>query len=226
MRTVFLVTRHPDVARLGPELERAGFSAPAIAPERLANDEVTQSADVVVLDLRDVPPAAFSILSESYAENGVILIALTAPEQLDRISVDLPVDDFALIGCPPEELSRRIERALWRKHGVDSENFVRCGTLILDLSNYRVTVEGEPLVMTFKEYELLRFLAMNAGRVFTREQLLNRVWGYDYFGGARTVDVHIRRIRAKIEIHGHAFIETVRNVGYRLVADAKKEPVE
>ncbi|MBN9493957.1 winged helix-turn-helix transcriptional regulator [bacterium] len=80
--------------------------------------------------------------------------------------------------------------------------------------------------MTFKEYELLRFLAMNAGRVFTREQLLNRVWGYDYFGGSRTVDVHIRRIRAKIEIRGHAFIETVRNVGYRLVADARAESVE
>jgi two-component system, OmpR family, alkaline phosphatase synthesis response regulator PhoP len=226
MRTVFLVTRHPDVARLGPELERAGFSAPAIAPERLANDEVSLGADVVVLDLRDVPAAAFNILSENYAENGVILIVLAAPEQLDRVPVDLPIDDFALVGCPPAELSRRIERALWRKHGVDSENFVRCGTLTLDLSNYRVTVDDAPLVMTFKEYELLRFLAMNAGRVFTREQLLNRVWGYDYFGGARTVDVHIRRIRAKIEIHGHAFIETVRNVGYRLVAEAKKDPVE
>jgi two-component system alkaline phosphatase synthesis response regulator PhoP len=226
MRTVFLVTRHPDVARLGPELERAGFSAPVLAPERLANDEVNPNADVVVLDLRDIPPAAFNILSASYAENGVILIVIANPDQFDRISVDLPIDDFVMLTAPPEELARRIERALWRKHGVDSENFVRCGALTLDLSNYRVTVDNEPLVMTFKEYELLRFLAMNAGRVFTREQLLNRVWGYDYFGGARTVDVHIRRIRAKIEIHGHAFIETVRNVGYRLVAEAKKDPLE
>ncbi len=226
MRTVYLVTRHPDVARLGPELERAGFSAPAMAPERLANDELAPSADVVVLDLRDIPPAAFNILSASYAENGVILLAIATPEQFDRISVDLPIDDFVMLSAPPEELARRIERALWRKHGVDSENFVRCGALVIDLSNYRVTVDEQPLVMTFKEYELLRFLAMNAGRVFTREQLLNRVWGYDYFGGARTVDVHIRRIRAKIEIHGHAFIETVRNVGYRLVAEAKKDPTD
>lgn len=222
MRTVFLVTRHPDVARLGPELERAGFSAPVILPEKLANDEVGPSADVVVLDLRDIPPAAFNILSATYTEEGVILVAVVAPEQFDRISVDLAIDDFVMLTAPPEELARRIERALWRKHGVDSENFVRCGALTLDLSNYRVTVDDEPLVMTFKEYELLRFLAMNSGRVFTREQLLNRVWGYDYFGGARTVDVHIRRIRAKIEIHGHSFIETVRNVGYRLVAEAKK----
>lgn len=226
MRTVFLVTRHPDVARLGPELERAGFSAPAIAPERLANDEVGPNADVVVLDLRDIPAAAFNILSANYAENGIILIVVVAPDQMDRVSVDLGVDDFVMLSAAPEELARRIERALWRRHGVDSENFVRCGALTLDLSNYRVTVGTETLVMTFKEYELLRFLAMNAGRVFTREQLLNRVWGYDYFGGARTVDVHIRRIRAKIEIHGHAFIETVRNVGYRLVAEAKKDPIE
>ncbi|MCO5201206.1 MAG: response regulator transcription factor [Chloroflexi bacterium] len=226
MRTVFLVTRHPDVARLGPELERAGFSAPAITPEQLANDEASPTADVVLLDLRDIPPAAFNILSATYAEEGVILIAMVAGEQLDRVTVDLPIDDFVVLGSPPEELARRIERALWRKHGVDSENYVRCGALAIDLSNYRVTVDDEPLVMTFKEYELLRFLAMNAGRVFTREQLLNRVWGYDYFGGARTVDVHIRRIRAKIEIHGHAFIETVRNVGYRLVPEAKKELAE
>jgi DNA-binding response OmpR family regulator len=222
MRTVFLVTRHADMARLGPELERVGFSAPVIAPERLASDEIQNRIDVAVLDLRDVPPAAFSIISAAYAENGVILFALVPAEGLDRVTVDLPVDDFVLLTSPPEELARRIERALWRKHGVDTENTIHCGALEIDLTNYRVTVDAEPIVLTYKEYELLRFLAMNAGRVFTREQLLNRVWGYDYFGGARTVDVHIRRIRAKIEVRGHAFIETVRNVGYRLVADARK----
>jgi len=222
MRTVFLVTRRPDAARLGAELERAGFNAPVIAPERLASDELQNRIDVAVLDFRDIPPAAFSIIAGAYGENGVILFALVPPDGLDRITPDLPIDDFVLLSAPPEELARRIERALWRKHGVDAENIIRCGALAIDLTNYRVTVDDEPVVLTFKEYELLRFLAMNAGRVFTREQLLNRVWGYDYFGGARTVDVHIRRIRAKIEIRGHAFIETVRNVGYRLVADARK----
>ena len=226
MRNVFLVTRHPDVARLSSALERAGFSAPVIAPERLANDEASPAADVVVLDLRDVPPAAFNILSPGYVENGVVVLVIAGEDQFDRLSADLAVDDFLVAPPNPVELLKRIERALWRRHGVDSENFVHCGALTLDLSNYRVTVSGDPLVMTFKEYELLRFLAMNAGRVFTREQLLNRVWGYDYFGGARTVDVHIRRIRSKIEIRGHSFIETVRNVGYRLVAEARKDDVE
>lgn len=226
MRSVFLVTRHPEVARLAPALERANFSAAAITPERLAADDVAPARDVVILDFRDIPAAAFSILSQQYSEAGVVLMAMVSPEQMDRISADLPIEDFMVAPGTAQELIRRIERALWRRHGIDSENFVRCGALAIDLSNYRVTVGNESLVMTFKEYELLRFLAMNAGRVFTREQLLNRVWGYDYFGGARTVDVHIRRIRSKIEIHGHAFIETVRNVGYRLVAEARKEEAD
>jgi len=224
VRTVFLVSRHPDVARLAPGLERSGLSASVIAPDRLATDE-PPSVDAMVVDLRDVPQAALTILATAYAESGLVLLVLITDDQLERITPDLAVDDFLVLPAEAAELSHRIERALWRRHGIDSENFVRCGALSLDLSNYRVTVDGEPLVMTFKEYELLRFLAMNAGRVFTREQLLNRVWGYDYFGGARTVDVHIRRIRSKIEIRGHSFIETVRNVGYRMVAEARKEEV-
>lgn len=225
MRTIFLVTRHPDVAGLAAALERGGFSAPTLSPERLADDDAPEAA-AVVLDLRDIPPAAFEILSQEYGERGTVLIALVGDAQLDRLTLDLAVDDFLVLPAGAAELQRRVERALWRRHGIDSENFVHCGALAIDLGNYRVTVDGQPLVMTFKEYELLRFLTMNAGRVFTREQLLNRVWGYDYYGGARTVDVHIRRIRAKIEIHGHTFIETVRNVGYRLVPEARKEEVD
>lgn len=222
MRTVFLVTRHQDLARFGPALERSGLSAPTLTPDRLASVADTQHPDAVVLDLRDLPASAFNILVSEFNERSVPVICVLETDAIDRLAVDLPIDDFLVLPAEPAELARRVERTLWRRHGIDSENFVSVGTLQLDLSNYRVTVSGEPVVMTFKEYELLRFLAMNAGRVFTREQLLNRVWGYDYFGGARTVDVHIRRIRAKIEIHGHEFIETVRNVGYRLVADPGK----
>lgn len=222
MRTIYLVTRHPEVARLGPALERSGFSVPVVSPERLADDDAPE-ADAVILDLRDIPPAAFEILSHAYGERSTVVMALVGETQLDRVSPDMAIDDFMVVPVAPGEMQRRVERALWRRHGIDSENFVRCGALTIDLGNYRVAVDNQPLVMTFKEYELLRFLTMNAGRVFTREQLLNRVWGYDYYGGARTVDVHIRRIRSKIEIHGHYFIETVRNVGYRLVPEARKD---
>ncbi len=223
MRSVLLITRHADVAALAPALERAALAADVRAPEQLALDAGSLAADAIVLDLRDIPGAAFDLLVADASERGVVLVALLPSDQLDRIPVGVDIDDFGILPAESAELARRIERALWRRHGIDTENFVRCGALALDLSNYRVTVDGEALVMTFKEYELLRFLAMNAGRVFTREQLLNRVWGYDYFGGSRTVDVHIRRIRSKIEIRGHAFIETVRNVGYRLVAEARAD---
>jgi len=179
----------------------------------------------MVLDFRDLSSATFATIAGAHAETAV-LIALVGEDQLERTATDMPIEDFMLLPGNPAELARRVERAFWRRHGIDSENFVRCGALTIDLSNYRVTVDDEHLVLTFKEYELLRFLAMNSGRVFTREQLLSRVWGYDYFGGARTVDVHIRRIRSKIEIRGHSFIETVRNVGYRLVAEARPESSE
>jgi DNA-binding response OmpR family regulator len=222
MRTIYLVTRHPDVARLGPALERCGFTVPVVSPDRLADDDAPDAA-AIVLDLRDIPPAAFEILSQAYGERATVMMALVDESLVERVTVDLAVDDFMVLPVAVPELQRRVERALWRRHGIDSENFVRCGALTIDLGNYRVAVDGIPLVMTFKEYELLRFLTMNAGRVFTREQLLNRVWGYDYYGGARTVDVHIRRIRSKIEIHGHSFIETVRNVGYRLVPEARRD---
>lgn len=226
MRTVLVVTRHDDLARPAANLEREGFGVSTATPEALASGDLSHDADLALVDLRDVPAAAFSIILSTYADRGVAVMVAVAPESIARVSADLAVDDFVVLPVTLPELARRIERVLWRKHGIDSENVVRCGALTIDLANYRVLVDGEPLVLTFKEYELLRFLAMNAGRVFTREQLLNRVWGYDYFGGARTVDVHIRRIRSKIEVHGHAFIETVRNVGYRLVAEARRESVE
>jgi len=95
---------------------------------------------------------------------------------------------------------------------------LKCGDLVMDLANYTVHVGGRHVELTYKEYELLRFLATNRDRVFTRETLLSKVWGYDFYGGERTVDVHIRRLRAKIEDRHAPFIETVRNVGYRFRA--------
>lgn len=143
------------------------------------------------------------------------LLAILIPEQSDVLeSVPAP-DDFVLWPASGGEILLRVRAILRRRANVDSENILRCGALLIDLANYKVMLDGRPVELTFKEYELLRFLASNRDKVFTREALLNRVWGYDYFGGARTVDVHIRRLRSKIEDRGHAFIETIRNVGYR-----------
>lgn len=217
MNAVLIVSGQPDLLALAPELEEAGLNVTVLEPAR-PGEFARDFAGVLLLDLRDLSAPAVDRLAAASGEHELVLVHVCGPRQLDRVPFDSPADDFIVLPAAQGELRRRVERALYRRHGIDAENFVRCGALTIDLANYRVTVAGEPVVLTFKEYELLRYLAMNAGRVSTREQLLNRVWGYDYFGGARTVDVHIRRIRSKIEIHGHTFIETVRNVGYRLVA--------
>lgn len=148
---------------------------------------------------------------------GVVLVATR--EQLGLVGTGIRVDDFILAPTDPEEFQVRMSRALWLRTGADEGNVLRRGGLAIDLERYTVSVDGETVDLTYKEYELLRFLATNAGKPFTREALLNRVWGYDYYGGSRTVDVHIRRIRAKIERH-ETFIDTVRNVGYRFIDDA------
>jgi DNA-binding response OmpR family regulator len=109
---------------------------------------------------------------------------------------------------------------LRRRAGAGDGTVIRLGVLAIDADTYRVTVAGRPLDLTFKEFELLRFLAQHPGRVFTRPSLLREVWGYDFYGGTRTVDVHVRRLRAKLGPEHEHLIETVRSVGYRAaVAD-------
>jgi DNA-binding response OmpR family regulator len=115
------------------------------------------------------------------------------------------------------ELGIRIARARQQIEGVDGD-VLRVGGIELNLANYQVSVDGRPVNFTFMEYELLKFLATHPGRVFSREALLSRVWGYDYYGGERTVDVHIRRLRAKLGPDSAGRIQTVRSVGYRFDA--------
>jgi two-component system, OmpR family, alkaline phosphatase synthesis response regulator PhoP len=131
----------------------------------------------------------------------------------------LGFDDFVLYPFRSGELTARLRRLAGQPE-IDSPDIQRHGSLVIDLASYRVSVGGSPVELTFKEYELLRFMATQPDRVFTREALLDKVWGYDFYGGARTVDVHIRRLRSKLEIGGHTFIETVRSVGYRFHASS------
>ena len=113
------------------------------------------------------------------------------------------------------ELRARIARARRALHGVEDDEVVRIGTLEVNLATYQVTIDGGQIDFTHMEYELLKFLVTHSGRVFSREALLSAVWGYDYYGGARTVDVHVRRVRAKLGQEHAARIRTVRSVGYR-----------
>jgi DNA-binding response OmpR family regulator len=131
----------------------------------------------------------------------------------------IDVDDFVIEPVDALELELRVRRLLRRGKTSDSSEQMACGDLTIDLAKCEVTVGGRPVVLTFKEYELLKYLVGNQGRVCTREALLDRVWGYEYYGGDRTVDVHIRRLRSKIEDATHTFVETVRNIGYRFRAE-------
>ncbi len=114
-----------------------------------------------------------------------------------------------------EELQTRIARARRAVNGIDHDDIVRVGSLEMNLATYQVAIDGRPVDFTYMEYELLKFLVTHPRRVFSREALLSRVWGYDYYGGARTVDVHVRRVRAKLGSEHAARIKTVRSVGYR-----------
>jgi DNA-binding response OmpR family regulator len=144
------------------------------------------------------------------------LLLVVTPDHLADLELreDL-FDDFCLAPVQPAELEARLKHLFWRTGSGTRPELIEYGKLVLNLETYQAAIENRPLDLTYMEYELLKFLATHPGKVFTRETLLSRVWGYEYYGGARTVDVHIRRLRAKLtEEHAH-LIQTVRSVGYR-----------
>ncbi len=136
---------------------------------------------------------------------------------LTRLDANDGFDDFALVPYVPAELYLRVRRAEWRRSDFSAQERVKMGALCIDLAAHEVTVDGRPVSLTQQEFALLRFLSQQRGRVFSRQQLLERVWGVDYYGSSRTVDIHVRRLRMKL---GHAVnqLETVRGVGYKMKA--------
>ena len=144
------------------------------------------------------------------------LLLVVAPNQIAELQLrDDLFDDFCVLPVGADEVVARLEHLFWRSGRGLQPDLIEYGPLVLNLETYQAAVTGRVLDLTYMEYELLRFLAAHPGKVFTRETLLNRVWGYEYYGGARTVDVHVRRLRAKLgEEHAH-LIQTVRSVGYR-----------
>ncbi len=138
-------------------------------------------------------------------------------------SADLPsgIQEILIRPIRPVEAVLRIELLYKRYHRIDQKNMIERGKLTIDVSRYEVRIGERKIDLTFTELELLKFLCANPGTVFTREVLLNKVWGYEYYGGTRTVDVHIRRLRSKIENKSDQFIETVRNIGYKFIYNEK-----
>jgi len=169
----------------------------------------------VVLDARDITAMDITLaaIREQPGLEEIPMIAVLPKSALDLLPNPL-IDDFVFEPLNARELSARVLTRLIKSESLGEGNVIRFEKLEIDIDNYRARVNGKPIELTYKEFELLRFLMTHRGRVFTREALLNRVWGYDYFGSARTVDVHIRRLRSKIGTYENN-IETVRNVGYR-----------
>jgi len=141
------------------------------------------------------------------------------PPVVACLPADLPcprqADDYFLQSDPPPRIAARLRFVIARAHGGEGERYLRAGRLAVNLSGCQAALDGHPLDLTLKEYQLLAFLMGHPGRAFTREQLLSEVWGYDYYGGTRTVDVHVRRLRAKIGDFAESTIATVRGMGYR-----------
>lgn len=186
--------------------------------------------DILLLDARRDIPAAKNLAKLLHATgSGAPVVVITTEGGLSALSADWGIDDVILDTAGPAEVDARIRIAIgeFAAHLAETDSSsgeIRTGEVSIDENSYTARVKGRALDLTFKEFELLKFLAQHPGRVFTRAQLLQEIWGYDYFGGTRTVDVHIRRLRSKLGPEHEAIIGTVRNVGYRFtVSSATKD---
>jgi DNA-binding response OmpR family regulator len=169
----------------------------------------------VLMDAVENPGQAWSVLGALQQRDPRVPVAVVIErDALDRFPWHEAADEFLFPGASAAELRLRLAM-LWRRAGSGDGTLVRLGPLAIDTETYRVTANGRPLDLTYKEFELLRFLAQRPGRVFTRPALLREVWGFDFYGGTRTVDVHVRRLRSKLGPEHEHLIETVRSVGYR-----------
>jgi two-component system, OmpR family, alkaline phosphatase synthesis response regulator PhoP len=214
-RIVVISDNASDAARLRAALAEHGFAGETAGDV----DEAAALPDELHLALIDTasPARAQQLAQELKRARPLPVIALLPREALPRLEGLPGMDDFLFKPYDANELLLRINRLVQKKPHADGDELITRGDMVIDLAKCEVAVGGRLMELTYREYELLKFLAGHPGRVFSRETLLNRVWGYDFYGGDRTVDVHIRRLRSKIEDATHAFIDTVRNVGYRFV---------
>ena len=160
-------------------------------------------------------PVTVSSLYKKVKEKKLPSIAILPEDKLVSVNGHLEMEDFLSEPYQVSELLLRVKRLVKKSGKGRASGVITCGNLVIDQAGYSVTLNGQIVELTYREYELLRFLASNRGIVFNRDTILNKVWGYDYYGGDRTVDVHIKRLRSKIDSPADSFIETVRNIGYR-----------
>jgi len=180
-----------------------------------SKDKLDSSVDGALIWAAGTGLGGPSSLVHAAANAEIPVVVILPLMSLDGITTSRAEIEVCFQPCTPEEVSLRLKIAISRNAPLEASNTINRGDLVIDCDRYEVTLKGLKVDLTYKEYELLKYLASNPGRVFSRESLLRSVWEYDYFGGTRTVDVHIRRLRSKIDDVSNHFIETQWNVGYR-----------
>lgn len=183
------------------------------------DDGLEAAPDAVLLDAY-LDGAAARRSVELCRDRKLPVLAAIPREAVAAYDPALNPDEVVVCPVAADELALRIKQAVYRVNGPSGPQVLTIGELSIDQERYDVSVAGRRVALTYKEFQLLVLLASNPGRVYTREALLSNVWGYDYLGGTRTVDVHVRRLRSKIEAPGRSFVETIWNVGYRFKAPA------
>ncbi len=218
-----LAVRGEPNSRLLQRLEEDGIRfTVATGVEALPQGEAAGNLDAVLVDMSTGNEETMLPLLERCKDLKVPTLCGVPSELLPDYDMSWGAADFFTMPPPPGEVAARIRQARQRDHLEEpsaeqqQENVIQAGDIRIDQERYEVFVRNKRVLLTFKEYKLLCTLAANPGRVFSRETLLTQIWEYDYYGGTRTVDVHIRRLRSKIEDSGDTYIETVWNVGYRL----------
>lgn len=217
-RLLIVASQSEILGELRTGLVQNGFVCRVVPDDDTALQDIaerTPDAVLVVLDSPRGNSAVRHLTSERGEEKRPPVIALLSRNAVGEMDSAPGVDDFALEPWDAMEVALRARRLLRGANGAGAEEPLQCGDLVIEPARCEARLAGEVLSLTFREYELLKFLVSNNGKVFTRDALLNRVWGYDYFGGDRTVDVHIRRLRSKLGDSGESYIETVRNIGYK-----------
>src|SRR5450755_2668268 len=220
LSNVLLLTGgHETPAEILPSLTLLPHAV-RVAPAVAASAGVSPVPDAVLVDARrDLVQAKRLLQALRSTDRAAVILVIVTEGGWAALAADWGADDIILHTAGPGEVEARLRLAIGRAAGASPEQGgeIRSGELVINETTYSARMNGRSLDLTFKEFELLKFLTQQPGRVFTRAQLLQEVWGYDYFGGTRTVDVHVRRLRAKLGTEHEALIGTVRNVGYKFV---------
>jgi DNA-binding response OmpR family regulator len=224
---ILLLTADPHPESVLPSLSLLAHSV-RTAPAEVSSLLEAGSAEVAIVDARaDLAAARGLCRLLSTTSGSVPVVTVVTEGGLVAVNAEWGVDEILLPSTGPAEVDARLRLLAGRRAGPAGERSagqLTLGDLVIDEGTYTVRLRGRPLDLTYKEFELLKYLTQHVGRVFSRAQLLQEVWGYDFFGGTRTVDVHVRRLRAKLGPEYESLIGTVRNVGYKAVRPVRGRP--